>query len=138
MIALLGTNSGGGPQAAYIVVGVAVIGAIGVIVGALLKRRSDKEKIAFDKHKHATDQRRDAKEDFVKASTSMGTVKLRDAEFEARMEEAGKARVASQAIAVTHRYLLDERGFRDLLIALDDPTEDNLAEATQLWRSVEQ
>lgn len=138
MIELLAQSSGGGPQPGHIVIGVAVIGAIGMIVAALLKRRSDKEQIAFEKHKHSADQRKDAKEDFVKASTAMGTVKLKDADLGARKEEAGKARVALQAIAVTHRHLLVERRFRELSIALDDPTEENLGKATELWRNVEQ
>jgi len=69
----------------------------------------------------------------------MGTVLLgADADFEARSQEAIKARRALLSIAFTHQSLSAESTFRALLRDLSSPTEESLGRAAGVWPSLEQ
>ena len=119
------------------------IGALATIVVGLVpgwwNRGTEQRKIDLDQQKFLAEQRKEVKPDFLAAGEAMGTVLLgADADFEARSQEAIKARRALLSIAFTHQSLSAESTFRALLRDLSSPTEESLGRAAGVWPSLEQ
>ena len=125
----------------YIITGATtlVVGLIGGAVAAttgLLGRRTEREKLAHDKEKFATQTREKIKEDFVAVVEAIGIIELGDdVELATRQAEARKALRGLLGISLMMPGV-GGRHFEDLLDALAVADERSLQEALARWPNV--
>lgn len=119
LLAAAKPDEGGLSKEMYGLIGIG-IGALATIVVGLVtgwwNRGTEQRKIDLDQQKFLAEQRKEVKPDFLAAGEAMGTVLLgADADFEARSQEAIKARRALLSIAFTHQSLSAESTFRGVV-----------------------
>jgi hypothetical protein len=124
-----------------IITGVVTL-VVGIIMGAVaattgvLGRRTEREKLAHEKEKFATETRDKVKEDFVAVVEAMGIIQIGDdVELTTRQAAAGKALGGLLSIS----FMMPGVGGRhleQLLDALQTADEDSLKKALLEWPSV--
>ncbi len=125
----------------YIITGAATL-VVGLSTGAVaattvfLGRRTEREKLAHDKEKFATETREKVKEDFVAVFETMGIIEFGD-EVELITRQAAAGKVLRGLLSIS--FMMPGVGAHhldDLLDALKMADEASLEKALAQWPSV--